>query len=98
MSLIREYIPDARLHEVDRVAVAADPERAYATARHLEMTRSPLVRWLFALRDLPHGLGAVLHPPRIGIDEIAASPSGFHILRDVPGRGVVLGAIGKMWQ
>jgi hypothetical protein len=86
------------------VAVAADAPRAYAVARSIDMFRIGFVRRLFALRTMPDRISSLRHgePCRASrsstIDDIARAGTGFMVLGELPGREVVVGAIGKFWQ
>jgi len=50
MSLIQEFMPRWRLRQVDRIAVAAEPEPAFRAVRSLDLFKVPVARSLFALR------------------------------------------------
>jgi hypothetical protein len=98
MSHIQDFMPNFRLREVDHVAVAADPERAFAAVRAVDLYRVPFVRWLFALRVLPDRLmGRGKPAPDARIETITAPGTGFHLLSDSD-REVVVGSVGKFWQ
>jgi hypothetical protein len=103
-SLIATFMPAFSLRQLDRVAVAASPRRAYAAARALDMSEVGFVRLLFQLRILPDRIaarfrGRPYRPMRsAGIDDITGAGSGFRLLGEEPGREVVVGAIGKFWQ
>lgn len=97
--MLDQLIPVPRLVEVDRVEVAAPPERVWELLRHGDLARSPLVHGLFALRTLPDRLHGKHVDSSLRIDQLASSPEhpGFQILGE--GRcEVTVGAIGKVWQ
>lgn len=97
--MLNRYIPEPRLCEIDHVELAAPPERVYAVARHFDAGRSPIVRALFTLRTLPDRLlGRTDQPPELRIDNIGTAGVGFQLLADEPGRGFVVGAIGRFWE
>jgi hypothetical protein len=102
--LIADVMPRYSLRQVDRVAVAAEPSHAYAVARNVDMYRIPFVRWLFQLRTLPERIAAWVrgkpYNPNLSsrIEDIARAGSGFLVLREEPGREVVIGSVGKFWQ
>lgn len=104
MSLIHEFMPDCSLREVDRVAVAATPEQAWAEVRAIDLSHIPFIRWLFALRLLPERIRERLRgrPPRrshsMRIEDIVAPGNGFILLAEEPGRELVVGSIGRFWQ
>jgi hypothetical protein len=102
--LIAAFMPRWSLRQVDRVAVAAPPERAYALARGLDMSRVGAVRALFALRVLPDRIAAGAGrrsnpaPSSLRIDDIVRPGSGFLLLAEAPGREVVVGSVGTFWR
>lgn len=103
MSLTARFIPDPFLHQVDHVAVAADPAHAWEAIRRFDGYRIPFVRALFGLRQLPDVLRAKLAGeatpvrPHATLEEIVAPGSGFHLLDESRGVGFAVGAIGKFW-
>jgi hypothetical protein len=100
MSALDRLIPEPRMMDVDGVDVAAGPDQAWQTIRHGDLGRSPLVRALFAIRTLPSRLrGHEVDEAALRVDDIgSAERPGFRVLAEEPGREVVLGAIGKVWQ
>ena len=88
MALIDRFIPAPAMRQVDRVPVAAAPERAWDVARTIDVYRLPLARALFELRTLPERLfarrrGGPRKPaPRARIDDMAGPQSGFQILAE----------------
>jgi hypothetical protein len=102
---ISQFLPHPRLRQVDRVAIAAPPSEAWKAVREVNFYESPLVRALFQARLAPERVGARLRgqplppTPRVmGLDAIVAPGGGFHLLREVPGKEVVVGAIGRFWE
>jgi hypothetical protein len=98
--MLDHFLPEPRLIEIDHADIGAPPERVYEVLRHLDATRSALVRTLFSLRTLPDRLaGRATETPHVSIDEIGrrAEP-GFRILAEEPGRSITVGAIGKVWE
>lgn len=95
MRAIQYYLPHPRHVETMRIFVTAQPEVAWQTARHFDMSTVPWVRFLFSLRTLaeksPHT------EPKIGVDAITET-EGFALLHEEPGKEVVVGAIGKFWH
>lgn len=99
MSCLPAFLPDARLREVDRVVVRASPDEAYRAFRTFDAATIPWVHGLFAVRVLPDRLrGREADVATLGIDSIVGGKSSFRLLEDTPGRGVVVGAIGKFWR
>jgi hypothetical protein len=102
MSLIARFMPAPSLREIDRIAVAADPGRAYRFVRDADLQQLRFVRLLFALRTLPERMTRFLRgePPAPGgsrIDDITRAGSGFLLLAESPGKEVVIGSAGKFW-
>jgi len=65
------------------------------------MSLVPCVHFLFSLRtiaDLFHPDKAAPQNRRIGLDQIAENGKGFMIIHEVPGKEVVVGAVGKFWH
>ncbi len=97
--MLEPFIPQPRLTELDHIDVGAPAAKAYEVARHLDLTRAPLVRLLFGLRTIPSRLRGREHgPARLAIDDITGAGSAFRMLADEPGRGFVVGAIGRFWE
>jgi len=93
-------LPTPRLLELDHVELAAPAERVWQLVRHENLAKSPLIRALFAIRGIPDRLRGKVVASSIRIDDLASSEErpGFQILAEEPGREVVVGAIGKVWE
>ncbi|MFO0750545.1 MAG: SRPBCC family protein [Myxococcota bacterium] len=104
MTLIERFMPSCSLRQVDRLAVRADPVRAWQVVRAVDLAELAFARWLFMLRVLPDRALARLRssepppPLRSRIDDIAGPGSGFLRLAEEPGREVVVGSVGHFWQ
>jgi hypothetical protein len=101
MRLIQRYLPNPDHIEVNRIFVQADPQFAWEVARHFDGSTIPWIRLLFDLREIPNllkGKPAETKDRRIGVDQIAALNRGFKVLDEVPGKEVVVGAIGQFWH
>lgn len=103
--LISRFLPAESLREVDHVAVAALPERAWCVARAVDLARMPFVRWLSEARILPDCIAAFLRGRQqpvlesIGVASIERNHGpGFMLLGEEPGREVVVGAVGPFWR
>jgi hypothetical protein len=48
-----KYLPDYHFREIHRVKIKAPAERIRATVTTLDFRRSPLIRFLFAIRGMP---------------------------------------------
>lgn len=84
------FLPQARLHETQRIAVASDPAETWSAVRSFDLYQLPYIHALFALR----GAGA----ESAKLDEIVAPGNGFRKLAEDEGRFFVAGAIGKFWR
>jgi hypothetical protein len=100
MTQLDDVLPEPRRLELDHIDVAVPPARAWDLVRHGDLGRSPLIVALFAIRTLPSRLAG--HEPEamnLRIDDIVSSERpGFRALAEDPGREIVIGAIGKVWQ
>lgn len=105
MSRLSRILPSPRLRQVDRVAVAASPDEAYAAFRRFDASRIAWINGLFRARTLPDRLRqrigerrpAVERQP-IGIAGIVAPGTGFVLLEDAPGEEIVVGSVGRFWM
>jgi hypothetical protein len=103
MPLIDTFMPSYALHQVDHVAVAADPATTWAAVRAVDLYRIRWARALFELRTLPERVLAMLNrepalpAPTARIEDITAD-TGFLILGEAEGHEVVVGSVGKFWQ
>jgi hypothetical protein len=100
MSQLDRCLPEPRLRELDHVDVAVPIARAYEVVRHLDLSRSWLVRTLFELRTAPSRLGrnGDSKPLMLRLDDIPVVGEGFHVLCDAPEEEFVVGAIGRFWE
>lgn len=100
MRTLQALLPNPRHVEVDRIFVAAPPEAAWPVVRNFDPEAVPWVHLLFALRTLPERL---MHPeraqaaPRVGLDQLGKA-EGFMILRETPGKELVVGSVGQFWH
>jgi len=105
MPAISRFLPDPRLRQCYRVAVAADSAAAWSAVRGVDLYESPLIRLLFMARFLPGWVGAWIEgnglgpvPRAMPIDRMLAPGTGFRLLAEEPGVELVAGAIGKLWE
>jgi len=101
MRAIQNYLPHPHHTETMRIFVNAKQETAWELARHYDMSSVPWIRFLFNLRtiaDLFHPDKSAPHDKRIGLDQIGENDNGFMIIHEIPGKEVVVGAIGKFWH
>jgi hypothetical protein len=100
-SMLESFIPRPHVLQRDRVAVVAEVPKTYQAIRHLDGYRSTFVRALFALRHLPDLVKGHLDEVKkehARIDDFTVPGSDFQLLEDAPGRGFVVGAVGRFWQ
>lgn len=98
--MLDQLIPTPRLLDIDRIDVAAPPERVWQEVRHGNLARSPLIHALFELRTMPDRLTGHHEPVRLFIDELRSAPEqpGFQVLSESPPSAFTVGAIGKVWE
>ena len=100
MASIEEFLPRYQFREHHDRIVAAGADAAYAQLRHVDLSHSPWIGPLFALRSLPARFarrGAApeaLQPTTLG-DFFGRA---FTPLADRPGRCLVIGSVGRFWQ
>jgi len=99
--LIDKYLPTAEFRDYHEARVAAEPGRAYAALRELDVMKSTIVRALFAIRTIPsrlrrHSSATVSTNPSSFLQ--AALDAGMVILEEIPGREVVAGAVTRPWK
>ncbi len=83
--MIDSIMPRCHFSERHQRRLAASPQRAMAELRLIDLTRSPLIRSLFALRGVPAGtLGTMF-------------AGGFRVLDEQADRGLVVGSVGRFW-
>jgi hypothetical protein len=98
MSYLDHFMPTYALRQVDRVAVAAAPEKAWPVVRGIDFFQFGIARLLFGIRTLPMRLfGGAPAQKTARIDDITGD-TGFLILGEEKGREVVVGSVGKFWQ
>jgi hypothetical protein len=86
--LLDEFLPSYQFSERHEVEVNAPPATVYASVMACDLTRSPVVKWLFHLRRLPSD-DVTLD----GLERIGFRTLGMH--RD---REVVMGLVGRFWR
>jgi hypothetical protein len=77
--------------------VRASPERVYAAIREADMGRSPVISWLFRLRQLPAAITGERRG-RTGLNLEGLLKSGFMILEERDGEEILLGLVGRFWS
>ena len=98
--LIDKYLPVFDVSDFRETRVRADPDRAYAALRSLDINRSGIVRMLFAIRALPARLRGEapgpVSPAKSLLDQTLEI--GWRILEERPGREIVVGAVTRPWE
>ena len=85
--LIEQFLPRFDVANSYSVRVAAPATIVYEAARNIDLSASPVVRALFALRCMPSAALTTEGLLRLG----------FKILREDAPRGIVFGLIGQFW-
>jgi hypothetical protein len=97
--LIDDFMPSFDVSERHHTLVLASAERAYTSARHVDLARSKVVRGLFRARGLTALVRQRRRRPRprsMTLDDLMGS--GFVWLGEDPGREFVLGLVGTFWR
>jgi hypothetical protein len=104
------FLPAFQFRERHQRRIAASPARACAELRDVDLARSPLIGPLFAIRGLPARARAVRLagrvPRTVRRRRSAATPAASVIsstrpssrCAPMPGRGLVVGAVGAFWR
>lgn len=94
--LLDRFIPHPEVAEHHRVAVAAPADVVMATAKTLELMKSPVVRAIIKARELALGGEADTraHPAAL-LEQMQSI--GWVVLAEQPGREIVLGAVTQPW-
>lgn len=92
-----KYLPIYDVREYHDSEVAASSDAAYTAFRSVDLSRSLIVRLLFAIRTLPSLLrGQSSGAPRGPfLDQVLKL--GWVILEEVPGRALIAGAVTQPW-
>lgn len=111
--LIDEVLPEFDATIIEHIVIDAPPDAVYEAARGMDFLQvhSPIVDAVMFVRELPVRIGRRLRdrptpPPPTGMRladlfDGSADPEaleGWLALGEVPGRELVFGAIGKVWQ
>jgi hypothetical protein len=94
---IDDYMPQWEVRERHRTEVSAAPGEVFASVKAIDMSRSPLIRWLFRLRELPAAFSG-RGRRRLGMNLDAFQRFGFVMLEERPDEEIVLGLVGKFWR
>jgi len=98
LQLADKYMPQYDVRDYHEAHVVASVADAYAAMRSLDLSRSPIVRAIFALRTLPSRLrGEASGAPR-GPFLKKAVDLGWVILEELPGEELIAGAVTQPWE
>lgn len=94
--LLDRFLPEYDIHERHETRVAVPAALTFAAAREMDLSRSPLVRAIFAGRELMMGAspGESARPRTLLAQTLAL---GWRVLAEEPGR-VVVGAVTQPWE
>jgi hypothetical protein len=95
--LLDRFMPDYEVAERHELRVHAPADITFLAARDLDLSRSLIVRAIFAGRSLLMGAPAARDDGPAALLEKALA-LGWGILAEVPGRKVVLGAVTRPWH
>jgi hypothetical protein len=98
--LIESFIPNPDAVETHKIEIVASREAVYQALWTTDLSGSPIIKSLMALRSLP---GIVSNPKLlrrlpIQITLQTIIERGFGQLAEEPGREVVLGVVGQFWR
>jgi len=96
-SLLDKFIPDPEVAERHQIDINAPADVVMATAREIELLKSPVIRAIFKARE--RALGGEPddrdHPTAL-IEQMQSI--GWVMLAERPGREMVLGSVTQPWQ
>jgi hypothetical protein len=95
-ALLDQFIPDYDVVERHRVVVQGEPAAVLTAACAQPLMSLPVVRAIFRARELLLRSTPASGPPRGLLEETTAL--GWVVLRRVPGREVVVGAVTRPWE
>ncbi len=98
--MLEELVPGYDFGEVHSTQVSAPPERALAAVKLVKLGEMPLVWLLFAVRSIPAYVAGKRGLPSDGWESLYGQmlDFGFVLLAEEPGRELVFGGIGQMFQ
>ena len=95
--LLDQFLPEYEVVERHEVRVRAPADVTFLAARNLDLSRSTVVKAIFAGRSLLMGATPVRTKDAVPLFEEALA-IGWGILAEVPGRKVVFGAVARPWN
>src|SRR5262245_50217828 len=98
LQLAEKYVPHYDVRDYHEAHVGAPVADAYAAMRSVDLSRSPIIRAIFALRTLPSRLrGQPSGAPKGPFLEQALE-IGWVILEELPGEELIAGAVTQPWE
>lgn len=95
-ALLDRFMPDPEVAERHAIYVNAPADVAMATAKELELMKSPVIRAIIRARELVLGGEPDTRPHPEGLLEQVLS-IGWVVLAEQPGREIVMGAVTQPW-
>jgi hypothetical protein len=98
-TLLDSFMPNYEVRECHQTKVQAPADAVLTAARGISFQDSPVVRLIFALREIPSRLTGVAVAPvqyKSFFEEILTL--GWHQLGEVPRRKIIMGAVTQPWQ
>ena len=96
--LIDEYLPTYDVVERHQIDINVPVGTVYAAVRALDLNDSPVIRWLFTLRELPALLfSRQKRAERRALTLDRLMEVGFILLGERPQHELLLGAVGRFW-
>jgi hypothetical protein len=96
--LIDDFLPAYDVAERHQIDIHASLAEVHAAVRHLDLSGSVLIRWLFRWRGLPALLSSRRQSPAgLGLTLNGLLKTGFILLGEKPPQELVLGLVGKFW-
>ena len=96
-SSLDRFIPEPEVVEHHQIAIAAPADVVIASAKQLELLKSPVIRAIFRARELALGGEPDTRPHPSTLMEQMQS-IGWVVLAERPGREIVLGSVTQPWQ
>lgn len=96
-SLLDRFIPQPEVAEHHQIDIDAPADVVLATAKDIELLRSPMIRAIFKARELALGGEPDARPHPSGLLDQMLS-IGWVVLSERAGREIVLGAVTQPWQ
>lgn len=96
-SMIDRFIPDPEVVEHNQIAINAPADVVMATAKDMELMRSPLIRSVIKARELVLGGEPDTRPHPTQLIEQMKS-IGWVVLAEMPGREIVMGSVTQPWH